>query len=45
MDPVLFLVKQPKNHHLYSYARVDMSTPAKKTENFDLKMDFNDKKT
>ena len=31
MDPVLFLVLQPKNNHLYSWAVVDMSKPAKKS--------------
>ena len=28
MDPVLFLVLQLKNHHLFSCVGVDMSTPA-----------------
>ena len=31
VDPVLFLVLEPKKHHLYSCASVDWSTLAKKT--------------
>ena len=30
MDPVLFLVLQSKNHHLYSCADVGIATPEKK---------------
>ena len=30
MDPVLFLVLEPKNHHLYSCVSIDGSTLAKK---------------
>ena len=30
MDPVIFLLLQPKNYHLYSCTGVGMSTPAKK---------------
>ena len=51
MDPV-FLVLQPKNHHLYGCFNIGMYTPAKKDYPsigaldafFGLKTDFNNKK-